>query len=157
MSPLVAQTFETSSIATSESSVPVPSAAVLLLEEEAEDPVLAEELDDVPGELVRLVDLGRARGDPLARDRAHELADLELLVGQRLPGHGRIVRGPGMPGPTHQWASGVTRASPLCVALRLDVVAVGIEHVRREVPARRTRGGAQERRCRCRPRQGAAA
>ncbi len=49
--------------------------------------MLAEELDDVPRELVRLVDLRGARRDPLARERADELADLELLVGQRLPGH----------------------------------------------------------------------
>ncbi len=35
---------------------------------EAEDVVLAEELDDVPGELVRAVDLRRARRDPLARE-----------------------------------------------------------------------------------------
>ena len=62
---------------------------MLLVEEEPEDAVLAEELDDVPRELVRLVDLGRARRDPLARERPHELADLELLVGQRLPGHAR--------------------------------------------------------------------
>jgi hypothetical protein len=53
--------------------------------------VLAEELDDVPGELVRGVDLGRARRDPLARDRAHEVTDLDLLVGEGLPRHARIV------------------------------------------------------------------
>ena len=63
-------------------------AAVLLVEEETEDLVLAEELDDVPGELVRLVDLGRARGDALARERADELANLALLVGEDVPGHG---------------------------------------------------------------------
>ena len=55
-------------------------AAVLLVEEQPEDPVLAEELDDVPRELVRGVDLGRARRDPLARERAYQLADLALLV-----------------------------------------------------------------------------
>ena len=70
---------------------PGSRAAVLLVEEEPEDAVLAEELDDVPRELVRLVDLGGARRDALARDRPHELADLELLVGQRLPGHARIL------------------------------------------------------------------
>ena len=43
-------------------------AAVLLVEEEPEEAVLAEELDDVPGELVRLVDLRRPRRDPLARE-----------------------------------------------------------------------------------------
>ncbi len=62
-------------------------AAVLLVEEEAEDVVLAEELDDVPRKLVRLVDLRRARRDPLARERPDEVADLALLVGQLIPGH----------------------------------------------------------------------
>ena len=64
-------------------------AAVLLVVHDAEELVLAEDLDDVPRELGRLVDLGGARRDPLARDRAHELADLALLVGQRVEGaHG---------------------------------------------------------------------
>ena len=98
MSPLVAQTFETSSIATSDRSVPVPVPPYVLVEEEPEDAVLAVELDDVPRELVRLVDLRGARRDALARERPDELADLELLVGQRLPGHdrslGRLVTTP---------------------------------------------------------------
>ena len=68
---------------------------VLLVEEEPEDAVLAEELDDVPGELVRRVDLGRARCDSLPRDRPHEVADLELVVGQLLPGHPKEVYGCG--------------------------------------------------------------
>src|SRR5581483_11854612 len=47
------------------------------------------ELHDVPGELGALVDLVRARRDALAREGAHELADLALLVGQRVEGaHG---------------------------------------------------------------------
>ena len=73
--------------------------------------MLAEELDDVPRELVRLVDLRRARRDPLAGERPHEIADLALLGGQRLPGHERSL--------------GRCR-----VADRLDVVAVGIEDER---------------------------
>ena len=60
---------------------------MLLLEEQPEDPVLAEELDDVPGELVRLVDLGGAGSDPIARERAHELPKLALLLGQGIPAH----------------------------------------------------------------------
>ena len=91
MSPLVAQTFETSSIATSERSVPVPVPPYSSSKKSPKMLVLAVELDDVPRELVRLVDLGRARRDALARERADELADLELLVGQRLPGHGRSL------------------------------------------------------------------
>ena len=89
---------------------PGAGAAVLLVEEEPEDAVLAVELDDVPRELVRLVDLGRARRDAVARERADELADLELLVGQRLPGHGRSL-------------------GRRVVADALDVVAVGVEDV----------------------------
>ena len=65
-----------------------PGAAVLLLEGQPEKVVLAEELDHVPRELGLLVDLGRARGDALAGERAHEVADLALLVGQRVVGHG---------------------------------------------------------------------
>src|SRR5262249_40143229 len=67
-------------------------AARLLVEEKAEDTVLAEELDDVPRELVRLVDLRSARRDPVASKRANEVAELELLGGQDLPGHGRSLR-----------------------------------------------------------------
>src|SRR5947207_723525 len=50
--------------------------AVLLVEEEPEEVVLAVELDNVPRELVRLVDLGGARRDPLARQAADEVAQL---------------------------------------------------------------------------------
>ena len=93
ISPLVAQTFETSSIATSAISAPAPSAAVLLVEEEPEEVVLAEELDHVPRELGRLVDLGGARRDALARQRADEVADLALLVGERVERHERVYSG----------------------------------------------------------------
>ena len=67
--------------------MPGAGAAVALLEEEAEDVGLAEELDDVPGELVRLVDLGGAGRDALARQRAHEAAQLALLPGQEVEAH----------------------------------------------------------------------
>ena len=63
--------------------------AVLLGEEEAEDVVLAKQLDDVPRELVRGVDLGGARRDPLTRELADEVAQLALLVVQDVPGHAR--------------------------------------------------------------------
>ena len=99
---------------------PGARAAVRLVEEEPEDPVLAKELDDVPRELVRLVDLGRARRDPVARERADELADLELLVGQRLPGHASKSRDGAL------------------VADRLDVVAVRVEDVGARSSPRRT-------------------
>ena len=62
---------------------------MLLVEEEPEHALVAEQLDDVPGELVRRVDLGRARSDPLPRERAHVVAKLTLLVGQHVPGHAR--------------------------------------------------------------------
>jgi hypothetical protein len=61
--------------------------AVFLGEEEAEDVVLAEELDHVPGELVGGVDLGGPRRDPLARELPDEVAQFPLLVGQDVPGH----------------------------------------------------------------------
>ena len=61
--------------------------APLLVEEQPEDALLAEQLDDVPRELVRLVDLRRARGDALAGERPHELAELALLVRQHVVGH----------------------------------------------------------------------
>ena len=57
--------------------------AVLLFEEDAEELVLAEELDDVPRELGGLVDLGCAGRDPFPCQRPHEVADLALLVRQR--------------------------------------------------------------------------
>jgi hypothetical protein len=47
---------------------------VLLVEEEAEDALVAEQLDDVPGELVRGVDLRRPRRDALAGERADVVA-----------------------------------------------------------------------------------
>ena len=66
---------------------PGAEAAVLLVEEQPEEVVLPEELDDVPGKLVALVDLRRARGDPLAGELTDEIADLALLVVQRLERH----------------------------------------------------------------------
>ena len=84
--PVVAQTFESSSIATSTISAPVPVPPYCSSNGQAEELVLAEELDHVPRELALLVDLGRARGDALAGERAHEVADLALLVGQRVEG-----------------------------------------------------------------------
>src|SRR6266566_9745684 len=62
--------------------------AVLLGEEEAEDVVLAEQLDDVPRELVGGVDLGSPRRDSLASELPDEVAQLPLLVAQDVPGHG---------------------------------------------------------------------
>src|SRR4029453_13553774 len=67
-------------------------AAVLLVEQETEDALVAEQLDDVPRELVRGVELGGPRRDPLARERADVVAQLSLIVAQDIPGHGRSVR-----------------------------------------------------------------
>ena len=86
ISPLVAQTFESSSIDHEGHQRALADAAVLLVEQDAEEVVLAEDLDDVPRELAGLVDLGRARRDALARERPDELADLALLVVQRVEG-----------------------------------------------------------------------
>src|SRR5207245_2658724 len=70
---------------------PGSGAAPLLVEEEGEEVVLAEDLDDVPRELVRRVDLRGPRRDLLARDRAYEVAELALLVAENVPRHGRSV------------------------------------------------------------------
>src|SRR5437764_984786 len=67
-----------------------------LVEEQAEDVVLAVELDDVPRKLVRLVDLRRARRDARARERAHEVAQFPLFVSQLIPGHSRRLRRDGV-------------------------------------------------------------
>jgi hypothetical protein len=56
--------------------------AVLLVVHDPEQVVVAIQLDHVPRELRRLVDLRRARRNPLARQRAHELANLALLLAQ---------------------------------------------------------------------------
>ena len=85
-------------------------AAVLLVVEDAEDPVLAEELDDVPRKLGRLVDLGRARRDALARELADQLADLLLLLGQRLGRHARNPRASLLV--SAPWRSGLPSLSP---------------------------------------------
>ena len=79
---------------------------MLLVEEQAEDVVVAVELDDVPRELVRLVDLRRPRGDALARERADEVADLALLVAELVPRHAAILFGASL-------ASGVRHAGGL--------------------------------------------
>jgi hypothetical protein len=73
---------------------------VLLVVEEPEDPLVAEQLDDVPRKLVAGVDLGGAWGDPLAGECPDEIAKLALLVGQDVPGHARSVRR------GEQWISG---------------------------------------------------
>ena len=84
-------------------------AAPLLVEEQAEDALLAEELDDVPRELVRLVDLGRPRAR-CARGRACARA--------------RGARAARSVSTSYGHASSLVRGS---VADGLDVVAVGIE------------------------------
>ena len=58
--------------------------AVLLVVHDPEQVVLAVQLDHVPRKLGARVDLGGARGDALVRERPHELANLALLVGQRI-------------------------------------------------------------------------
>src|SRR5262249_29859720 len=61
--------------------------AVLLLEQEPEYVVLAEELDDVPRKLVALVDLGRPRRDPIARELPDQVTELALFRGQGFVRH----------------------------------------------------------------------
>src|SRR5205807_369995 len=68
--------------------------AVSLFMEQSENLMIAEQLDDVPWELRRPVDLGGARRNPLARELADQFADLALLVGQRI-GRQRPESSPG--------------------------------------------------------------
>src|SRR5712691_5021423 len=72
--------------------------------------MIAEELDDVPRELRGFVDLSGARRDPLARQLADQVADLALLVGERVERHARSLAA--------------------AVIDSLDVVAVGVEDKR---------------------------
>src|SRR5207302_1102378 len=55
-------------------------ATVLRWEGQREQVLLAEELDDVPGELAAGVDVRGARRDLVAGEIAHRLADHRLLV-----------------------------------------------------------------------------
>ena len=66
---------------------PRPEPSVLLVEEEPEEVVLPEELDDIPGKLVALVDLRRPGRNSLARELTDEITDLALLLGQWLVRH----------------------------------------------------------------------
>ena len=70
MSPVVAHARETSPTAMSSMRDPAPAAAVALVERQAEELVLAEELDEIPRELGRLVDFGGTRRNALARQRS---------------------------------------------------------------------------------------
>ena len=87
--PLVAQTFDSSSIATSviNALAPIPpySSSYMIPKRSFS----RKSSTTSHGNSARLVDLGGPRRDPLARERADELADLPLLVGQRIDGaHG---------------------------------------------------------------------
>ena len=64
--------------------MPVPGAAVLLGERQREDVVLAEQLADVPRVLALLVDLRRARRDPLLRDLPDRVAEVQELLRDRV-------------------------------------------------------------------------
>ena len=71
---------------------PRPRPTHLLAEEEAEDALVAVQLDHVPRELVRRIDLRRTRRNPLARERPHQVPYLALLVAQDVPGHATKCR-----------------------------------------------------------------
>ena len=104
--------------------------------------MLPEELHDVPGELVRGVDLGGARRDPLAREVAHELANLPLLLRQGVERHrATILCGRQRGRPRENLAQELVRHVELAASPRLqagDDVLVGDrvvqrDHDRREV------------------------
>ena len=64
-------------------------AAVLLGERQAEDVLLGEDLADVPRVLVGLIDLGGAGRDLLLRDLADEVAEVLVLLRDRVEVGGR--------------------------------------------------------------------
>ena len=86
ISALEAHTLAISSIAMLSISAPVPGPAVLGLERQAEEVVLGEELANVARVLGLLVDLRRARGDALVRDLADRVAEVEVLLRERVGG-----------------------------------------------------------------------
>src|SRR5438034_461591 len=65
--------------------------AACINEHQREAVVLPDQPDDISRELGVLVDLGRTRRDPLAREIADQVADLALLLAQRLVGHAAIL------------------------------------------------------------------
>ena len=80
MSALEAHALAISSTAIWSMSVPVPGAAVLLVEGQGEDVLLGEELADVLRVLARRVDLGRARAHLLVDDLADRGAEVLVLL-----------------------------------------------------------------------------
>ena len=75
-------------------------AAVLLLERQAEDVVLGEQLADVRRVLRRAIDLGGARSDPLLREPADHVAKIGQLLGDVIDIGGRCRHGAIVPAPT---------------------------------------------------------
>ena len=88
--PLVAQTFESSSIVTSVISELSPMPPYSSSYMTPKRSFSRKSSTTSHGNSAALVDLGRPRRDALARERAHELADLALLVGQRVEGAHRV-------------------------------------------------------------------
>jgi hypothetical protein len=78
----------TSSIATSERSVPVPSPPYSSAKKRPKMSFSRKSSTTSHGNSCELVDLGGARRDPLARELPDEVAQLALLVVQDVPGHG---------------------------------------------------------------------
>ena len=71
--------------------------------------MLAEQIDDVPGELAGAIDLGGARRDPLASEVAHRLADHHLLFVETNV-HARDAIKPAWSGhPRNTWRAMTTR------------------------------------------------
>ena len=100
ISALEAQAFAISSIGDVEHQRAGAGAAVLLVERQPEQVVLGEQLAQVPRVLGLGVDLGRARRDLLAHDLADRVAEVDMVVGERVRcrqgcrGHGGSVEHP---------------------------------------------------------------
>jgi hypothetical protein len=78
-------------------------AAVLGLERQAEEVVLREQLAQVLRVFAFVVDLGRARRHPLGHDLADRVAEVDVLLRERVEIGGRLGRGHGRRMISRQW------------------------------------------------------
>ena len=116
ISALQAHTFAISSIAMLSISAPVPVPPCSVVEGQPEEVVLGEQLAQVVRILGLLVDLRRPRRHPLLGDLADRVAEIEMLLGNRV-GVGEDFHGSAI----------VSRgyAAPMSVGFSLFLIAAG--------------------------------
>ena len=93
MSAVEAQALATSSMAMFSISVPVPVPPYSISNGQAEQVVLGEQLAQVLRILGLRVDLGRPRGHPLGDDLADRVAEVDVLLRERVEIGERVGRG----------------------------------------------------------------